>query len=235
MSIVVPAVLPTSKKDLEEKLALFASFSGISRVQIDVVDGKFASPASWPYNALVDIQTKVQNGEILPYLDRFEYEIDLMCFDVEQAIHDWLQLGATRLTLHVETTTDMSRLLASIQRKYGAGDGLLSVGLSLSNTTDLALIEPYLERVQYVQCMGIATIGKQGQLFDRRVLEKVSALRKKYPALAVQVDGGISLANAHLFSKLGVSNLIIGSSLIHSPDPQSVIDAIGKLKSPFSA
>ena len=225
MSIVVPAVLPTSAKDLEEKLALFASFQGISRVQIDVVDGTFASPASWPYNAL----TGVLRGETLPHLDRIEYEIDLMCFDVEHAIRYWLPLGASRLTLHVETATDMSRLLASIARTYGAGDGLLSVGLALNNTTDLALIEPYLDHVQYVQCMGIASIGKQGQVFDRRVLPKVSTLRKNHPHLPVQIDGGISLANAHLFTKLGVTNLIMGSSLIHSPDPQSVIDAIENL------
>jgi ribulose-phosphate 3-epimerase len=235
MSIVVPAVLPNSEKDLGEKLAFFSVLSSVSRVQIDVVDGEFASPASWPYIAPGDILAKVERGEMLPFLDKFEYEIDLMCFDVERAIRAWLQLGATRLTLHAETTTDLAHLLAVLARKYGAGDGLLSVGLSLSNTSDLSLIEPYLPQVQYVQCMGIATIGKQGQAFDRRVLEKVKKLRENYPDMPVQIDGGVSLANAHMFTALGVSHLIMGSSILRSSDPQAVVDAVESLTSSFSA
>ena len=42
MSLIVPAVLPSSLEDLKEKLALFAKLPAVSRVQIDVVDGKFA-------------------------------------------------------------------------------------------------------------------------------------------------------------------------------------------------
>src|SRR5674476_869890 len=105
MSLVVPAVLPTSREDLEEKLALFARISSVERVQIDVVDGKFATPASWPYSAKAtqgtpypELEAMVQKGEMLPYLDHLAYEIDLMCLDVEQAAEAWLALGASRLT-----------------------------------------------------------------------------------------------------------------------------------------
>ncbi len=232
--IVVPAVLPTSLTDLNEKLALFASLSSISRVQIDVVDGKFATPATWPYTAPAEMQKMIENEKTLPYLERIEYEIDLMCLDVEKAVHDWLILGASRLTLHVETSTDISTLLHLIHKKYGVGDGLISVGLALSNTTDLSLIEPHLSQVQYVQCMGIATIGRQGQAFDTRVLEKLSTLHKHHPDIALQVDGGVSLTNAHLLIERGVTNLIVGSSL-NAGDPQAIVDTIENLKSPFSA
>ena len=47
MSAIVPAILPKSLEDLEQKLTVLSGVA--TSVQIDVVDGKFVSPASWPY------------------------------------------------------------------------------------------------------------------------------------------------------------------------------------------
>ncbi len=166
MSIVVPAVLPSSRADLEKKLALIARIPSVSRVQIDVVDGKFARPASWPYTAPRELRDMVERGEMLPHLDRFTYEIDLMCVDAERMAEAWLALGATRLTFHAESTTDLGRLLSSARKRYGAGDGftpgLVSFGVALNIASDLSLIEQNLGKIEYVQCMGIAKIGYQG-------------------------------------------------------------------------
>ena len=49
MTLIVPAVIPVSQEDLEEKLGKLAAIPEITEVQIDVVDGRYASPASWPY------------------------------------------------------------------------------------------------------------------------------------------------------------------------------------------
>ena len=117
MSIVVPAVLPSSLKDLEEKLGRFARIPSISRVQIDVVDGRFATPASWPYTAPKELAAMLARGEMLPELDHVSYEIDLMCHDADQAAGAWLALGATRLTFHTESVLNLPRLLASARRR----------------------------------------------------------------------------------------------------------------------
>ena len=66
MGLVVPAVLASSRKDFEEKLALFAQLPSVSRIQIDVVDGRFASPASWPYTAGAELGGMVERGDMLP-------------------------------------------------------------------------------------------------------------------------------------------------------------------------
>jgi ribulose-phosphate 3-epimerase len=224
MTLIVPAVLPTSRNDLDEKLALLAAIPSVSRVQIDVVDGRFASPVSWPYNFAGEPSTKsgLVLGEMLPYLDRLTYEIDLMCINAEYMAEEWLALGASRLTFHAESTTDLGRLLASSRKRYGAVDGLfsnlVSFGVALNLSSDLALIEPILDQVEYVQFMGIARIGRQGQPFDRRVFEKLKIFHEKYPKLVLQVDGGVSLENAKRLIALGVSNLVIGSALLTAKD-----------------
>mgnify|MGYP001574385019 CR=1 FL=1 len=239
MSIVVPAVLPSSHKDFDEKLTLFASLPLVSRVQIDVVDGKFATPASWPYNAPEELRNMVKRGgtpsgvpmrEMLPQLDRIEYEIDLMCFDAERVAEEWLALGATRLTFHAESTSDLPRLLASARQRYGS---IVSYGIALNVMSDLALIEMNLSEIDYVQFMGIARIGRQGQSFDERAYEKVRIFHLRHPAFPIQVDGGISLTNAKKLLALGVSNLVIGSTILRAHDPVAAVEAFEALQSSY--
>lgn len=245
MGLVTPAVLPSSHEDLEEKLALFARIPSVSRIQIDVVDGKFATPASWPYSdstgspqaAQKELRDMVQKGKMLPRLDCIEYEIDLMCLDAEQAAAAWLALGATRLVFHAESTTDLPRLLASTRSRFGAGDGfapgLVSYGLAVNIATDFALIEPCLSDIQFVQCMGIARIGQQGQPFDRRVISKIRTFRNSHPDIPIQVDGGVTIANAPEFLTLGVTNLVIGSGILKARTPTKAFAAFEALQNSY--
>ncbi len=237
MVFVVPAILPTSREELEEKLALLARINAVSRVQIDIVDGTFAAPASWPYTAAKEFRAMVEGREMLPHLERFTYEIDLMCANADRMAEAWLALGATRLTFHAESTTDLGRLLASARRRYGTGAGfisnLISFGIALNIASDLALIEPYIGEIEYVQFMGIARIGRQGQPFDRRVFEKVRTFRNRHPEIPVQVDGGISLESAKKLAELGVSNLVVGSALLRASDPAATFASLEMLQSPY--
>ncbi len=237
MSLVVPAVLPSSRKDFEEKLAVFSSIPSINRVQIDIVDGRFAEPVSWPYTAPAEVNDMVAHSEMLPNLDRLAYEIDLMCLDADHAAGIWLALGATRLTFHAESMTDVPRFLASVRGHYGVGSsfasGLISFGFALDIASDLALIESCIGEVTYVQFMGIAEIGRQGQPFDTRVFEKVRIFHSRHPEIPVQVDGGISLESAKKLIALGVSNLVIGSGILRTSDPTTALAAFEELQSPY--
>ncbi|KKW40898.1 MAG: Ribulose-phosphate 3-epimerase [Parcubacteria group bacterium GW2011_GWB1_55_9] len=237
MSLVVPAVLPSSRQELEEKLALFSRIPSVDRIQIDVVDGRFATPASWPYNAPTEQQHIIASGQTLPQFDRIEYEIDLMCVNAEEAAAAWLALGARSFVFHAESTTSLPRLLSSVRTRLGAGDGsmsgLVSYGIALNIASDLALIERSLGEVAYVQFMGIARIGRQGQPFDERVFEKVRVFRERHPAIPVQVDGGVSFGNAKKLIALGVSHLVVGSGILRAADPVAALNALEELRSPF--
>jgi len=237
MGLVTPAVLPSSRIELEEKLALFARIPKVSRIQIDVVDGKFATPASWPYTAPKELEAMAQKGVMLPRLDSIEYEIDLMCLDAERAAALWLSRGATRLIFHAEAATDLPRLLISARKRFGAGDGfasgLISYGLALNVATDLALLEPCLGEIEFVQFMGIARIGRQGQPFDTRAVKKIREFHSRHPNVPVQIDGGVTLANARELIALGVTNLVIGSGILKANSPAETFAAFEALESPY--
>lgn len=239
MSIVVPAVLPSSRKDLEEKLAFFSAIPSVERVQIDAVDGTFASPASWPYSTASELRAMADRGETLKYLDRLAYEIDLMCADPLRSIGDWLALGATRLTFHAESVENLPDLIATVQRRYGDGGvtfdsvPLVSFGLALHIDTDPKRIEKCLDSVDYVQFMGIAHIGRQGEPFDDRVLKRIAAFRERHADVPIQVDGGVTLKNAKKLLALGVSSLVVGSAILNAERPALAVAAFENLQSPY--
>jgi ribulose-phosphate 3-epimerase len=230
MSFITPAVLPVSKSDLEKKLALLERIPSITRIQIDVVDGRLAAPASWPYVAPKEFQTMLDCGEMLPSLERIEYEVDLMCFDVLDAVKAWLALGASRLTIHTESAADLPKLLSSIRSTFGT---VVSLGLALNVEANAALARSCADEITYVQLMGIAKIGRQGEPFDKRVMEKIRTFRRMYPSLPLQVDGGVSLENAKELFSLGVSNLVVGSGILRARDPAASFTALEALKSSF--
>lgn len=223
--LVTPAVLPASRKDLDETLALFLRLSA-SRVQIDVVDGAGGvAPPSWPYSAPGELRAMVQKNETLPAAERIEYEMDLMCADAADAAQDWLALGARRLTLPFAYRSAFARV-RDLARKNGA-----AIGLSIGLDEEGVLLEPYLTEISYVQFMGIAKIGAQGRPFDPRVLERVRAFRAAHPEIPVQVDGGVSLATVAGLTALGVANVVVGSAIVRAADPAAAfreIEATGE-------
>ena len=230
MGSIVPAILPKTRAELEGALARLARVRGVSEVQIDVVDGRFARPASWPYSG----DRKPEAGsrtEQLPYIERFVFEIDLMVEDPERVAGLWLDRGAQRLTLHLESLIDPQRSLAAIKEHCGHetdGSCAFELGLALSMSTDLSRLTPHLAHVDYVQLMGIDTIGRQGEPFNSRVIERVRTLRAAYPNLVIQVDGGVTLAVVSELLAAGADRLVVGHALVGAAD-------LGEAFSDFSA
>lgn len=232
MGVIVPAILPKSRKDLDDKLAQLAGLT--DAVQIDVVDGRFASPPCWPYNGgTKELAEMAARDETLPYWGTLTFDIDLMAEDPEQVIGAWVSLGASRLTIHAEATTALGKLVSDFQSKYGHEKDfmpeLLSLGLAIGAGTPITLIEPLIDQIDYVQLMGIRRIGMQGQPFDQDVVRRVQELKRKYPKLQVQVDGGVSKVTAPALLSAGVDRLVVGSALWKAPDLATELNAFKEL------
>ncbi len=221
MGVVIPSILTNSRADLASKLARLEGL--VDTVQIDVVDGMFAYPATWPYSeGSAELAHLSSEEDGLQAFGHFRYELDLMVKDPETTIGSWISAGATRLIVHVESTQFLDKLLKELTDTYGHdkdfAPDLLSVGLAINMMTDTAALEPYLDRIDYVQFMGIGKIGSQGQTFDPTVIEKIRLFKKAHPAMCVQVDGGASLLTAPDLLAAGVDRLAVGSDLWKAPD-----------------
>ena len=233
MSVIVPAILPVSHEDLEQKLDALVGLT--DSVQVDIVDGRFVVPPSWPYknsDEPTPFPTSAGN-ETFSHLGQLHFEMDMMVADPEGAAGAWITAGAERVVLHVESTNYLDRAIRHIGVVYGHSKDfapdLLSVGIAINIQTDLALIEQYLEHVDFVQFMGIANIGRQGEPFDKSVLKKISTFKRKHPKMQIQVDGGVSLVTAPSLLTLGVNRLIVGSDIWHASSPREELHKLNEL------
>jgi ribulose-phosphate 3-epimerase len=219
MSIIIPAVLVPSRKALDETLARLDGL--FDTVQVDIVDGVYVGLPTWPYAERAELSLLKAGGEF-PSLGKFKFEVDLMVQNPEKTVGAWIDAGCSRVLLHIETVRDFAAVVSDLQKKYGHEKGfandLLSLGVAINIDTDTQVLEPYIDSIDYVQFMGIARIGVQGQPFDTRVLKKIEAFHKAHPTMPIQVDGGVSLETAGSLLSAGATRLCVGSALLKAPD-----------------
>ncbi len=216
---IIPAVLPMTFSELEEKVDLIRGF--VKTIQVDICDGQFVQNATWPYRKHDDSFDKLLKEEIgLPAWEELNYEFDLMVNRPSEVIDNWVLAGATRLILHAESKGCNEEVTSSLA-------GRAEVGLALNEDTPVETISEYRESIQFVQLMGIANIGFQHQPFDDKVIGRIKEVRLKYPGLVISVDGGVSEANAQALIDAGADRLVIGSAIFNSENP---MDAVEKFK-----
>lgn len=213
---IIPAILPRDFSELSEKIELMKGF--VKTIQIDVCDGQFTPSASWPYRKRDDSFEKIlQEDEGLPGWKQLNFEIDLMTNRPEEAVSDWVSAGATRVIIHAEARGNVEEAIALLSNR-------VEIGLALNIETPLSIIEPYADKIQFLQCMGIDNIGFQGQAFNYKIMEKIVELRKLYPDLPISVDGGVSLETGPELLRAGASRLVVGSAIFESDNPIQAIE-----------
>ena len=70
--------------------------------------------------------------------------------------------------------------------------------------------------------------GFGGQKFMDSVLPKVEALRKKYPDLNIEVDGGLGPGTIDQAAGSGANVIVAGSAVFGAKDPSQVISLMRK-------
>lgn len=236
MSIdIIPAIMP---KTFDELYDLASQVEGlVPLAQIDIMDGKFVASKSWPYDLGYpdrdeDFAALTRQEDGLPFWETLDYEIDLMIAEPEKHLMEWAPLGASRLIVHAEAVQNWDQLLSldimqPEARRIG-DDVVIAVGIAFNPDTDIGEYVDYIEHFDFVQCMGIAKIGYQGQPYDEGVLEQINKIRRTFPNLPVSVDGGVSEKTAKELVQAGATRLIAGSAIFGAEDKEA---AIGKLES----
>jgi len=215
MPEIIPAILPKSFTELTLGLEQVAGL--VPYVQIDILDGKFTPERTWPNIGAPDPDF-----------------VKIIRADPEEEFQRWVSAGAKRLIPHFESfkTPETAKAFAEkFQSQYG-GDGsflALELGMAINIDTPIEVLEPLIEHIQFVQCMGIAKIGYQKQPFDERVLEKVKSIREKYPELTISIDGGVNLETAPKLLDAGADRLVVGSAIYETDDIANTIEEFKNL------
>lgn len=225
---IIPAIMPKDLEDLIEKSKPFVGV--VPLAQIDIMDGAFVPEVTWPFSTggADQLAQMIEGGGGLPFWKEIGYEFDLMVDRPERTLDKWIALSPKRLIFHIESTDKMTLILEQLEAHRGS----VEVGLSLDTSTPNEMLIPYLDAkdthsaplINFVQCMGIARIGYQGEPFDDRALTKITQLRERYPELIISVDGGVNFDSAPKLIEAGVNRLVSGSAISESGDVPAAIE-----------
>ena len=222
---IIPAILPKSFDDLQKHAAMVHGFA--KKVQIDVVDGKFAHNTTWPYKDRASFEKLVAEEHGLPFWQDFDFEFDLMIENPAEHVMDYVRAGASHIVIHAHAG-GAAEGLRKIAELKGDDDGAFSIttGLALLPNMQPDVLESFDTLFDYVQVMGIDHEGKQGKPFDEHAVALIERLHRRYPELVIQVDGGVTLETAPALVRAGASRLIVGSAIFTADNPEAAYKAL---------
>lgn len=176
-------------------------------LHVDVMDGRYVPNISYG------------PGLVRALRDRYAetvLDVHLMVEEPERGVEAFAAAGADYLTVHVEATKHLHRLLAHI-RELGCRPGV-----TLNPGTPVDWLRPVVHLVDLVLVMSVNP-GFGGQTFLPEVLSKVRTLCQWRAvdglSFLIEMDGGLGPANGADVVRTGCDILVAGSSVFGAADP----------------
>ncbi|MDH3258247.1 MAG: ribulose-phosphate 3-epimerase, partial [Deltaproteobacteria bacterium] len=178
---------------------------GADLLHVDVMDGRFV-----PNITVGPMIVKALRGRT-----RLPLDVHLMIVEPEKYVEDFATAGADIITVHVEATYHLQRLLKRIQ-ELGK-----KAGVSLNPHTPLSAIEWVLGDIDLVLIMTVNP-GFGGQTFIPQMIQKIEQLRQKVDRYSlpvdIEVDGGIKVDNVANVARAGADIVVSGSGIFQTVD-----------------
>jgi ribulose-phosphate 3-epimerase len=209
---IAPSLLAADFGNLQRDVEL-VNQSEADWHHIDVMDGVFVPNISYGMPVVKAIQKHATKP----------LDVHLMIVDPDRYIQEFADLGATYLTVHYEACTHLHRTLQAIK---AAG---MKAGVALNPHTSVQLLENVIQDIDLV-CVMSVNPGFGGQSFIHNTFDKVKALKalitEKGSSTLIEIDGGVSTANASELIAAGADVLVAGSFVFKSDDPKATIKSL---------
>ncbi len=217
---IIPAIMPESYEEIDSLVR--AVRHSVQTVQIDILDGVYVRKKTWPITAMTDLKLFGTGDLGFPLWDQMNYELDLMVARPEENLAEWLSMGASRVIIHYASVHnwELIKNIDQITRNF------LELGLAVTVHDDLEKIYELLDNhtVDFIQCMGISSVGYQGEPFEPKILEVINTLKERYPDLLISVDGGVSTDTIAPLYSAGARRFVSGSGVYGYGDPNENIE-----------
>lgn len=213
--MIAPSILAADFARLGEEVSMINS-SEADWIHCDVMDGKFVPNISFGIPVLEAIKKHSQKP----------LDVHLMIVEPERYISTFKKAGADVLTVHVEACVHLDRTLRAIRE-----EGMLA-GVALNPSTSLSTIEEILPLIDLV-CLMSVNPGFGGQKFISAVIDKTRRLknmiREAGTSTLIEIDGGVTTANAETLLAAGADVLVAGSFVFQSENPVQTIANLKKI------
>lgn len=200
---ISPSMLACDFANIESELKKCES---ADLIHLDVMDGHFVpnitigAPVIKAMKAVCDI----------------DFDVHLMISEPLKYIEDFADAGADIITFHVESESDINETVNEI---IHCG---CKAGLAVKPATPIEAVYPYIDRLSMVLVMTVEP-GFGGQSFMADMMPKIEKLRKDFPHIDIQVDGGVNPETIKTCAKAGANVFVAGSAVFKSESPKDTI------------
>ena len=214
-AIIAPSVLSADFGNLQRDIEMINA-SEAGWFHVDIMDGVFVPNISFGFPVMKVLQKHAKKT----------LDVHLMIVDPDKYITEFAKTGANVLTVHYEACTHLHRVIAAIKE---AG---MKAGVSLNPHTPVSHLKEIIADLDLVLLMSVNP-GFGGQKYIEHTYNKISELRdlirSSGSGALIEVDGGVSEANANRLAQAGADVLVAGNAVFSAPNPPEMIARLKKL------
>ena len=205
---IAPSMLAADFLHLEKDVEVVNEHADL--FHLDIMDGVFVPNLSYGFPVV----------EAIARIAKKPLDTHLMIIEPEKYVERFVKAGSAMVSFHVNATKDPDAVLSQI-KSFGA-----KAGLVINPDLPVESLFPYLKNCDFVMLMSVFA-GFGGQKFIEDTYARVAALKAEIDAqglnIPIEVDGGVSAANAAALVKAGATILVAGSAVFKAQDPSEVI------------
>jgi len=205
--VVSPSILATTDKDYATQMHRVAEFA--QRVQIDLMDGEFASPASvglssvwWPTILKADIHLMYQNP-----MDHLK---------------ELIKLRPHMVIVHAEAHVHHMHFAAELHKEE------ILAGLAILPETPIENIEQILHSFDQLMIFS-GNLGHFGGEADLGLLKKVRQAKVHHADIEIGWDGGVNDQNIKQLADGGVDVFGVGGFIQKADDSKKAYEELEKI------
>ena len=208
---IAPSMLSADFLHLEKDVELVNMHADL--FHLDIMDGVFVPNISYGFPVVDAMACRAEKP----------MDAHLMIIKPEKFVERFAKSGVSMLSFHLNASDDPA---STVDLIHGCG---MKAGMAINPDIPVESLFPYLDKCEYLLLMSVfAGFGGQKFIEDTygrlRVL-KAEILRRGLDCL-VEVDGGVSAANAPALAEAGADILVAGSAVFKAEDPASVISSM---------